>query len=181
MKPENLFKESLTGMLPDHLGGLVSMEWIPWKWIENRHSDLPAKELMALFEAYSLVADTIPVDSLASRTFPEDPEGCQRCGYCCTCLRPGIVSFETFRMWWEQDALAAKFYRPVGRWRNSRYKCWYYQGVRLRICPLLFRSARDGKTFCSIHHLGDHFRPPVCVRHRTCPPECSVDHARFDV
>jgi len=181
MESESLFKESLTEVLPDHLCDLVSKEWIPWKWVENRHSDLPEKEITALFEAYNYLSRTFPIDSLASHVFPENPHGCARCGYCCTCLRPGLVSSKTIHKWREQDGLAAEFYRPVGRWQNSRYKCWYHRDVRLRICPLLFRNIRDGKTFCSIYHLGDDYRPPACVRHRACPLECSIDPVRYDV
>jgi hypothetical protein len=148
------------------------MEWIPWNWVESRHSDLPEEKITALFEAYHYLSNTLPINFLASRAFPADSNGCARCGYCCTCLRPGLVSSETIRKWREQDGLAAEFYKPVGRWRNSRYNCWYHGDVRLRICPLLFRNVRDGRTFCSIHHLGDRFRPPACVRYRSCPPDC---------
>ncbi len=181
MELENFFKESLIEVLPDHLGDLVSKEWIPWKWVEKLHPDLPEKQIIALFEAYNYLSYNIPIYHLASRELPDDPDGCQRCGYCCSYLRPGIVSSETIRYWREQAGLAAKFYRPVGRWRNSWYKCWYHGDVRLRICPLLFRNTMDGKTFCSIHHLGDDFRPPMCVRHRACPLEYSIDPVRYDV
>ena len=49
---------------------------------------------------------------------------------------------------------------------------WFHNGVRLRVCHFMFINLEDSRTFCSIYHMGDEYRPSMCSgyipRHETC-------------
>ena len=172
-----LFQEDLYRLLPAHLRNLMGEEWVPWKWVAQRHSDLPPRETIALFEAYHHLTGFMPLRELAALTLPEDSDGCQRCGTCCAWMRPGAVSASTYRRWRERGASVSLFYEPVNRRKNPRYSCWFYSGTRLRMCPLLLQNRLDGKPFCSIHSQGRGYRPPACIRFRPKFPICALDEA----
>lgn len=170
-----VFREKLCELLPGHLRDLVSVEWVPWTWVRQRHTDLPKEQITALFEAYRhLLSSSHPVEDLASRTIPGETRGCIRCGSCCACLLPGPVSRNVFRFWSKQGMLMGKFVAPGSRGFKRIYTCWYFEGVRLRMCPLLHRNLTDGKAFCSVYHLGSAHRHPACVRYRPGPPLCEI-------
>ncbi len=166
--------ECVRKIIPDHLDFLLYKKWVPWDWIARRHPDLPEGPLTALFEAYLFLSRELDLDSLSNQDIQEDSGGCLRCGWCCACLRPGFVSASLVRRLRGRGAIVAEFYRPAGKGRNPRYGCWFFAGVHLRICPLLFRNRIDGKAFCSIHHLGKKFRPPTCGRFQPNPPGCAT-------
>lgn len=169
------FRQTLSEVLPDHLTGLLTARWIPWALVRQRHGDLPNDPVVALFSAYHyLLTRSFPAEKLSRSLIPGDSSGCMRCGTCCTFMRPGAVSANTYRKWEDRGALVSKFYEPVSRGRNPRHNCWFYGGVRLRICPLLLQNIRDSNPFCSIHHLGPEHRPAACARFRPDPPLCST-------
>ena len=171
----DIFRQELREALPAHLRDLLTVEWIPWELVKRRHGDLPNDPVLALFSAYKCVLSySYPIASLAMQKIPRDSSGCLRCGTCCTHMRPGAVSASTYRRWKERRALVSEFYAPVGKGRNPRHTCWFFSGVRLRLCPLLFCNLVDGKPFCSIHHLGRGHRPRACARFQPNPPLCST-------
>ncbi|UCG39111.1 MAG: hypothetical protein JSV00_02440, partial [bacterium] len=86
----------------------------------------------------------------------------------------GPVSARTARQWHDQDALIADFVRKIGKGDHPSYVCWFYDGVRLRMCPLLLRNSLDGRSFCCVHHLGPHHRHPACSLYRPNPPLCTA-------
>lgn len=169
------FRQTLSEVLPDHLTGLLSADWIPWALVQQRHGDLPNDPVIALFSAYDhLMNRSFPVNDLAASVIPPDFSGCLRCGTCCTFMRPGAVSAATHRKWEKKGTLVSEFYGPVGKGRNPRHSCWFYGEIRLRICPLLLQNKKDGKPFCSVHHLGPGHRPPACARFQPNPPLCTT-------
>ena len=167
------FLRALEELLPGHLHDILEWDFIPWNHLKNSHSDLPGSPLTALFEAYLSLDKYLNLNTMAPQNIPEESWGCLRCGFCCTSMRPGPVSSATYQRWETSDAPVAWFYVPVGlKRRKPTYKCWYNYGVRLRICPFMLINRNDSRAFCSIYHMGDDFRPPVCVnyipRHETC-------------
>jgi hypothetical protein len=54
------------------------------------------------------------------------------------------------------------------------YTGWFYEGIRLRICPLLLRDPSNGDNFCAVYHLGSGHRPPSCEGFRPNWPHCEV-------
>jgi len=167
------FKENIREILPGELHEMVSREWIPWKWVEHSYADLPRDIITAHFYAYQLVDRTLEVEALASKALP-DTGACLRCGTCCTIMSPGGVSASRHRKWRENGALIAQFYTPRKKKRNSSFTCWFHNGVRLRMCPLLCLNQVDGSTFCVVYHQGDKFRAPTCARFRPNPPRCDL-------
>jgi hypothetical protein len=152
---------------------ILGWDFIPWNHVKDLHDDLPGPPLIALFGAYLFLDRNLGLKALASQSIPEESWGCMRCGFCCTSMRPGPVKAPTYRSWEEAEAPVAWFYRPSGRRkRNLVYRCWYHNGVCLRICPFLLANRNDSRMFCSIYHMGNDLRPPVCSgfhpRHATC-------------
>ncbi len=166
--------EAVRKIIPDYLDDLLNKEWIPSDWIARCHPDLQEGPLTALFEAYLFLSRKLDLASLSNHDIPEDTASCLRCGWCCTCLRPGYVSDSTVSVWRKRGAVVEEFYRPVGRGWSRRHGCWFFGQVRLRICPLLLRNRRDGKVFCTIYHMGSKFRPPACSRYQPNPPSCAT-------
>ena len=169
------FFQALEELLPGHLHKILKWDFIPFDHVKDRHSDLAGPPLTALFEAYLCLGRNLDLKALTSQNIAEDSWGCMRCGFCCTSMRPGPVTAATYRDWEKAEAPVAWFYSSSERRKgNLVYKCWYHNGVRLRICPFMFINRNDSRTFCSIYHMGDDFRPPVCTdfhpRHVTCRP-----------
>jgi len=170
------FLQALEKLLPVHLYDILDWDFIPFNHVKDRHSDLPGPPLLALFEAYLRLDRDLDLEALASQSVPEESWGCKRCGYCCASMRPNSVKASIYRNWEEAGAPVAWFYSTSGKInRNSIYSCWYYNGVRLRICPFMLINLWDLKPFCSIYHMGDDFRPSACSgylpRHETCSVE----------
>jgi len=174
------FLQALEELLPGHLHDILKWDFLPLTHLKDRHSDLFGPPLTALFEAYLILDDYLNLKTMASQDIPEDSWGCMRCGFCCTFMRPGPVTAATYRDWEKEGAPVAWFYNVRGKWKkNPVYKCWYYNGIRLRLCPFLFINRNDSMPFCSIYHMGDDFRPPVCSdfhpRHVTCRPDIDTE------
>ena len=170
------YLRSLEELLPGHLHEILEWEFIPWDHLKDRHSDLSGPHLTALFEAYLYLNRHLDLKTQASQTIPEKSWGCMRCGFCCTSMRPKAVRSSTYQRWEKADAPVAWFYSFSGKVKKGRdYRCWYHNGIRLRICPFMFINLNDSRSFCSIYPMGDNFRPPACSscnpRHETCRPD----------
>lgn len=164
---------ALKRILPHRLHEILDWDFIPLRHIEDRHRDLSAKHLTALFEAYHFISQNLDLEFLSSAEIPRDSWGCTRCGFCCTYMRPGPATDSTYRKWEEAGSPLIWFFSPQGAsTRNPLYRCWYFNGVRLRMCPLMFTNRKDLRTFCSIYAMGDDLRPSACSRyiprHETC-------------
>ena len=167
------FSQTLEELLPGHLHKILDWDFVPWNHVKDHHNDLSNPSLTALLEAYLRLDEYLDLEDLASQTIPEESWGCKRCGFCCTSMQPGPVTAATYRNWEEAEAPVAWFYSARGkRKKNPVYRCWFYNDIRLRICPFMFTNRRDSRNFCSIYHMGDDYRPPVCSkyvpRHETC-------------
>lgn len=166
-------KRVVRNLLPDDQRGVLEWDHIPWSYVKNCHLDLPSEPLAALFDAYCRIDTVLDLDTIVKLELPEGSWGCMRCGHCCSSMQPGPVRHATYRRWHEAGAPVAWFYSPRGRaGKNPVYRCWYHNGVRLRICPFLFLNLADSRPICSIYHMGDDLRPPVCSKyvplHETC-------------
>ncbi len=164
---------TLEELLPGYLRHMLSWDFLPWDHVGDHHSDLSDPSLTALFDAYLNLDSYLDLESIASQDIPEGSWGCSRCGFCCTSRRPGPVTADTIWNWEKAQAPIALFYSARGQnKRNPAYRCWYHNGIRLRICPFMFVNRNDSRPFCSIYHMGDDFRPPACSgylpRHKTC-------------
>ena len=167
------FLQDLEELLPAHLHDLLKWEFIPWNHILDHHRDMSGPPLTALFDAYLSLNSHLGLKTLSSQNLPENTWGCMRCGFCCTSMRPGPVAAATYRYWEKAGVPVALFYKTRARRKtNPVYRCWYHNGVRLRICPFMFINLKDSRTFCSIYHMGDEYRPSMCSgyipRHETC-------------
>jgi len=167
------FLLALRETLPGKWHPVLTWDFIPWTFIESRHPRLPCPALTALLEAYRLLATLLDLETLVSREIPAESWGCERCGFCCTSMRPGSVDAPTYRAWEEAGAPAARFCSQRSwKGKGSVYRCWYHNGVRLMICPFMFINRVDHKPFCAIYFMGDCYRPSVCSRyiprHETC-------------
>lgn len=167
------FKRELEAQLPGHLHGVLSWDFIPWDRVRERHTDMAVPHLTALFEAYLRMDRHLDLKTLASRKLSEGSWGCMRCGFCCSYMRPGPVPAAQFERWKSTGTPLAWFYSPRRRGRsNTLYRCWYSNGIRLRICPFMLINLEDSRPFCAIYHLGEDQRPSVCSRyvprHETC-------------
>jgi hypothetical protein len=159
--------------LPGNLHSVLSWDFIPWSFVEDRHRNLPCAPLIALFDAYLLLDSHLDLEAMVSLEIPPQSWGCERCGYCCASMRPGPVKPSAYRAWEAAGAPVAWFYSPQGRRnKNSVYRCWYHNGVRLMICPFMFINRKDHRPFCAIYPMGNEFRPSVCSkyipRHEAC-------------
>ena len=167
------FLKDLEDLLPGYLHEICSRDYIPLQFVKNRHDDFSIAHLTALFEAYRRLDQVLDLGTLATQAIGEDSWGCMRCGFCCTSMRPGPVEAFTYRNWIDANAPVAWFYSARKKEnRNRVYRCWYHNGVRLRMCPFMFINLKDNRPFCSIYHMGDDLRPPVCSgfipRHESC-------------
>ena len=169
----DLFRRALREELPEELKDMVSRDWIPWKWVQRRYSDIPKGIMAAHFYAYQVLENSLDIAELAS-VVPRKSGGCLRCGSCCAVKRPGSVSKALHRRWLDNGALIPNFYAPTPD--DPSYNCWFYKGYRLRMCPLLIENLADGTYFCSVYHLGSSHRAPSCVTFQPDPPVCETPH-----
>jgi hypothetical protein len=167
------FIQLLEEILPQSCNKVLTWEFVPWGFVRERHESLSDPALKALIDAYASIEHRLDLEEIASVIIQEDSWGCLRCGHCCTYMRPGPVTDPTYSRWQEADAPVAWFYQARKRTRKNRvYRCWFHEGIRLRMCPFLIINRNDSRPACSIYHMGDDFRPPVCCgfkpRHETC-------------
>ena len=167
------FFKSLKEILPENQHKILGWEFIPWSFIRARYKDLTSPSLISLLEAYLLLEDHLHLESIVSQRIPEDSWGCMRCGFCCTSMRPGPVKAATYLAWEKAGAPVALFYEARRNGKNRVYKCWYYNGVRLKICPFMFINLNDSKPFCSIYSMGDEYRPSVCSNYVPWHEDCT--------
>ena len=168
--------ERLRGILPRPLGALGRKGWVPWRWIQKRHTTLDTESLVALFKAYRFLNEKIDLDLLALGSLPSGDVNCQRCGCCCAQLAPEPVRSDMFANWMREGVVTSRFLVPE---RNSKgsilgYTGWYFAGRRLKMCPLLLKHLPDRTLFCGIYHLGPGYRPPACEGFRANYPHCEV-------
>jgi len=171
--------QALEKLLPEHLRDILEWDFVPWNFIQDRHANLAPAPLTALFQAYLDLNNYLDLEALVSQKIPETSWGCERCGFCCTSMRPGPVTAAIYEVWEQAGIPIAWFYKPAGKWRrNSLYKCWYHNDVHLRICPFVFINRYDSRPFCSIYHMGAQYRPPICSsfhpRHESCGLEVNT-------
>jgi len=155
-------------------GGLP---WIPWSWIRRRYTPVVWRELTHLFNAYHFLHSTMDIEKVSSRLPPrklKDP--CRRCGQCCAQLIPEPVTSEKIGKWEEEGNPVHLFHGLIteGPRAGRFYTGWFYNGARLRMCPLLFRDPESGSSFCALYHLGPGQRPPACEGYRPNWPHCEV-------
>ena len=166
------FLQSLKEILPEDQHRILQWEFIPWSYIKSHHTDLTSSSLTTLLEAYLLLEDHLNLESIVSQRIPEDSWGCMRCGFCCSSMRPGPVKAATYQAWKDAGAPVALFYKARRKRKKRVYKCWYYRGVRMKMCPFMLINLNDSKPFCAIYHMGDEYRPSVCSnyvpRHEAC-------------
>jgi len=168
------FREEIRGKLPAHLEHLLYAQWIPLPLVRSRHSELHLDPLIALFCAYEHIGNKLPVKELINKEILEDSGGCQRCGSCCIYMRPGTISAMTFRKWSANKCIISDFFRTMDKGEYPSYSCWFFNDVKLRMCPILLWNVQDSKTFCSIHHMGPDNRHPACSGFRANPPLCDA-------
>jgi hypothetical protein len=151
---------------------LLSANWIPWSLVWRRHDEPHLEPMTALLSAYQHISQNPSILELSEQRIPVDSQGCLRCGACCSFMRPGQVSAVTFRKWQREGAVIENFFKAFGREEQPTYHCWFFEGVRLRMCPLLLQNVLDGRTFCAVHHHGPDQRHPACSGYRLNPPLC---------
>ena len=155
-------------------GGLP---WIPWRWIRKRYSPGAWDELTTLFNAYHLIHSILNIDEINSKVPPRQmDDSCRRCGHCCAQLIPEPVCDETILRWAKAGNPTHLFYAPIteGPWAGRFHIGWHYQGVRLKMCPLLLRDPATGDKYCIVYHLGPGHRPPGCEGFKPNWPHCEV-------
>ncbi len=151
--------------------------WIPWRWIRKCYPPGAWRELTSLFSAYHFIHTILEIEEIRSRLQPRNPEdACRRCGECCAQLIPEPVSVEKIHEWSEAGNPIHLFHAPIteGPRAGRFYTGWYYNGARLRMCPLLLRDPVSGGNFCVVYHLGSGQRPPGCEGFRPNWPHCEV-------
>ena len=155
-------------------GGL---HWIPWRWIRRRYSPGAWQEMATLFNAYHYLHSNMDIEKIRSK-IPSRSRGdaCRRCGQCCAELLPEPVSDEKIHYWISAGNPAHVFHAPIteGPMAGRFHTGWYHNGVRLKMCPLLFSDPVTGSRFCIVYHLGPGHRPPNCEGFRPNWPHCEV-------
>ena len=155
-------------------GGLP---WIPWRWIRTRYSPGAWDEIKNLFNAYHCIHSSLNIEEISFTIPPrQKSDGCRRCGKCCAQLLPEPVPYATILYWAEVGNPAHLFHAPIteGPRAGRFYTGWHYQGVRLKMCPLLLRNPATGEKYCVVYHLGPGHRPPACEGFRPNWPHCEV-------
>ena len=155
-------------------GGLP---WIPWRWIRKRYSPGASEELASLFGAYHYIQSILDLEKITSKIPPRSGnDACHRCGQCCAELLPEPISDERMLRWIDAGNPAHMFHAPIteGPRAGRFYTGWYYQGVRLKMCPLLLRDPATGDKYCVVYHMGPGHRPPDCEGFKPNWPHCEV-------
>jgi hypothetical protein len=168
--------EDYQAAIPPELNDLSHSRWIPWPWIRKSYTPASPIPLTALFEAYDIIASNVDLDQLASEAVLDESGECVRCGTCCTSLDPGIVEQARLDHWEESGAITGHFFREIARHSESErfYYGWFHEGLKLRLCPLLFMADESATYFCAVYHLGSGYRPEGCVDFRANPPGCGA-------
>ena len=146
----------VSGPAPKRGARSSSLPWIPWKWVIYSYSSATGEEITALFRAYFRLRETFDIDEIISGTpVRKENDPCYRCGQCCARLLPEPVPDETASLWKETGNPACLFHAPIveGPLAKRFYMGWFYEGVRLRMCPLLLRDPSTGDQFCVVYHL----------------------------
>ncbi|UCF88719.1 MAG: hypothetical protein JSV70_00210, partial [bacterium] len=83
---------------------------------------------------------------------------------------------ERYEAWISGGTLTGLFFREVARPSadESWYAGWFHNGVRLRICPLLYYCPETRKHWCAVYHLGQGHRPEACESFLPNPPFCGT-------
>lgn len=155
-------------------GGLP---WIPFRWIRRMYPPGAWEDLKNIFAAYWYLHSILDIEGIASsiqsRT-EDDP--CRRCGRCCAELLPEPVDNDRMLFWMDAGNPVHVFHAPIteGPRADRFHTGWYYNGARLRMCPLLLRNPATGNKFCSVYHFGPGHRPPGCEGFRPNWPHCEV-------
>ncbi len=167
---------AFAAVLPRRVGSVARSRWIPWSWILERHFASSMEPLLALFGAYRFIDSRIDLKRLSSLAETPGPTTCRRCGSCCAELNPGPFETWEYDFWTRHDSLIRYFVQPVdnGQGNCQRYEGWYYDGVRLRMCPLLFTNGSKSMAFCSTYHQGPGHRPEACEQFRPNYPHCEI-------
>ena len=162
--------------IPPELKDLSHSKWIPWPWIRKSYSPASPKPLAALFKAYDIIASNIDLDQLATEAVYDESGECIRCGTCCTSLDPGIVDQARLDHWEKTCAVTGHFFKEVARHSDSErfYYGWFQDGIKLRLCPLLFMANESTTYFCAIYHQGPGNRPEGCEIFQPNPPNCGL-------
>lgn len=166
----------LRGVLPVPLRALGSKGWVPWRWIQERHTTLDTESLVALFRAYRYLDENLDLDRLTGLPLRSGDKACRRCGVCCVRLVPEHVPRDLFRRWERDGIITCRFLLPEisSKWLVVGYSGWHFTGHRLKMCPLLIKHLPDRTLFCSVYHLGPGRRPPACEGFRANHPHCEV-------
>ncbi|NOY86116.1 MAG: hypothetical protein GXP52_02300 [Deltaproteobacteria bacterium] len=167
---------AFAAVLPKRMGSVARSRWIPWAWILECHSASSMGPLFALFEAYRFIDSKVDLKRLSSLAGFPGPTNCRRCGSCCAELNPGPFEAHEYNFWTRYDSLTRYFVQPAGNEQRNhqRYEGWYYEGVRLRMCPMFFSNGSKSSVFCSIYHCGSGYRPEACERFRPNYPHCEI-------
>jgi len=168
------FSRAFEELLPAHLHDVLEWDFIPWEFIRNRYGDSRGPDLRALFEAYLRLASRLDLEAQVSQVIPAGSWGCMRCGFCCSFMQPRPVRASTYKVWEKAAAPVAWFYNSRGNvTKDNVYRCWYHDGVRLRICPFMLINRNDHRPFCTIYGMGENFRPPTCSKYIPRHPSCT--------
>jgi hypothetical protein len=118
----------------------------------------------------------VELGSLAPNEAGSVDSDCLCCGTCCSNLSPGITDQERYGGWIASGTLTGLFFREVARPSadESWYAGWFHQGIKLRICPLLFYCPETEKHFCAVYYLGQGHRPEACETYQANPPDCAA-------
>ena len=167
---------AFAAVLPGRTGSVARSRWIPWTWILERHSASSLEPLLALFEAYRFINSKVDLGRLAALADPGGKTPCRRCGYCCAELNPGPFEAHEYDFWTAHNSLPRYFVQPAvdAPLNGRRFEGWYYEGVHLRMCPMLFSNGSKSMAFCSTYHRGTGHRPEACERFRPNFPHCEI-------
>ena len=163
-------------VLPEGLRDVSRCRWIPWTWIRRNYSNSATGPLVILFDAYQMVSALSDMDVLLQGAFGETADMCKRCGTCCAVLNPGFIDQERYRSWNHSGTLTGRFFQESPRpgASGSWYAGWYHNGIRLRMCPLLYYCPEHDSHWCAVYHLGPGHRPEACETFHPNPPHCEV-------
>lgn len=175
MERQTLIESGLMALRKIHKP--MDLPWIPWRWVQRLYPPGNSQDYAALFKAYHRVRSILDIKEIITRLPPQrQGDACRRCGQCCALLLPEPVTDRKMYHWMRSDSPVHLFYSLItsGPRAGRFYTGWYYEGVRLKMCPLLFRDPFTGNDFCAIYHLGPGQRPPGCEGFKPNWPHCEV-------